>query len=153
QDTGIRVIFGLYVVAALLVAVLVARLSARVEVEATGHPEATSAIPTGPARSARRWQRLVPPLGASPPVLLRLAGLFCVDALAGGLVVQSLLVLYFHLRFGVGLASLAALFFGANVLAALSILAAAPLARRCGLLNTMVFTHLPSNILLALVAL
>jgi hypothetical protein len=85
--------------------------------------------------------------------VLRLAGLFSVDALAGGLVVQSLLVLYFHLRFGVDLASLAVLFFGANVLAALSLLVAAPLARRFGLLNTMVFTHLPSNILLALVAL
>jgi MFS family permease len=75
-----------------------------------------------------------------------------VDALAGGLVVQSLMALFFHLRFGVPLATLSALFFGANLLAALSFLAAVPLARRFGLLKTMVFTHLPSNVLLALVA-
>jgi MFS family permease len=76
-----------------------------------------------------------------------------VDALAGGLVVQSLMALYFHLRFGASLAGLSLLFFAANLLSALSFLAAVPLARRFGLLNTMVFTHLPSNILLVLVAL
>jgi hypothetical protein len=99
-----------------------------------------------------RWQRLVPPLSRSRGIVVRLAALFSLDALAGGLVVQSLMVLYFHLRFGIPLAALAALFFGANTLSALSFLAAAPLARRIGLLNTMVFTHLPSNLLLALVA-
>jgi MFS family permease len=82
----------------------------------------------------------------------RLTALFSVDALAGGLVAQSLMVLFFHLRFGVSLTILSALFFGANLLSALSFLAAVPLARRFGLLNTMVFTHLPSNVLLALVA-
>ena len=65
---------------------------------------------------------------------------------------QSLMVLFFHLRFGVSLVWLSALFFGANLLSALSFLAAVPLARRFGLLNTMVFTHLPSNVLLILVA-
>jgi sugar phosphate permease len=74
-----------------------------------------------------------------------------VDALSGGLVVQSLLALYFHLRYGVSLDALAALFFGSNLLASLSFLAAAPLARRFGLLNTMVFSHLPSNVLLILI--
>jgi MFS family permease len=150
RDAGIGLVFGLYVVAALLVALLVTRLSARVEavdVQAQGQPDTASPMQT------RRWHQLVPPLGAARPVVLRLAGLFSVDALSGGLVVQSLLVFYFHLRFGVALAPLAVLFFGANVLSALSILAAVPLARRIGLLNTMVFTHLPSNILLVLVAL
>jgi hypothetical protein len=85
-------------------------------------------------------------------VVWRLTALFGVDALAGGLVVQSLMVLFFHLRFGVSLTILAALFFGANLLSALSFLGAVPLARRFGLLNTMVFTHLPSNVLLLLVA-
>src|SRR2546427_9620399 len=85
-------------------------------------------------------------------MVLRLTGLFSVDALAGGLVVQSLMVLFFHLRFGVPLPLLAILFFGANTLSALSFLAAVPLARRFGLLNTMVFTHLPSNVLLVLAA-
>jgi sugar phosphate permease len=85
-------------------------------------------------------------------MVLRLTALFSVDALAGGLIVQSLLSLFFHLRFGISLSQLAVLFFGANLLSALSFVAAVPLARRIGLLNTMVFTHLPSNILLALVA-
>jgi len=148
QATGLRLMFGVYALAALMVALLVTRLSPRVEV-----PVRTAAsVPTcGPVPSG--WRRLAPPLGRSRGIVLRLAALFSVDALAGGLVVQSLMVLYFHLRFGVPLAPLAALFFGANTLSALSFLAAAPLARRFGLLNTMVFTHLPSNALLALVAL
>jgi MFS family permease len=83
---------------------------------------------------------------------MRLAALFSVDALAGGLIVQSLVALYFHLRFGVPLGTLGVLFFAANSLSALSFLVAVPLARRFGLLNTMVFTHLPSNLLLAVVA-
>ena len=85
--------------------------------------------------------------------MYRLAGLFSLDALAGGLIVQSLLALYFHQRFGASLGALAALFFGANLLSALSFLAAPMLARRFGLLNTMVFTHLPSSLLLALIPL
>src|SRR5207244_2869323 len=64
----------------------------------------------------------------------------------------SLIALYFLERFGVPLTTLSVLFFGANLLSALSFLAAVPLARRFGLLNTMVFTHLPSNVLLILVA-
>ena len=84
-------------------------------------------------------------------IVFRLAALFGVDALAGGFVVQSLLALWFHQRFGVGLDRLGPLFFGTNLLSALSALAAARLADRFGLLNTMVFTHLPSNVLLVLV--
>jgi len=100
----------------------------------------------------RLRQRLAPPLHRSRGIVWRLTALFSVDALAGGLVAQSLMVLFFHLRFGVPLSTLSVLFFGANLLSALSFLAAVPLARRFGLLNTMVFTHLPSNVLLALVA-
>jgi MFS family permease len=140
-STGIRLMFGLYAVVALVVVLLVLRLSPRVEPAVRAQLRATS-----------RWQRLVPPLGRSRGIILRLSALFSVDSLAGGLTVQSLMALFFHLRFGVPLAPLAALFFGANTLSALSFLAAAPLARRIGLLNTMVFTHLPSNVLLALVA-
>ena len=140
-----HLLFGVYVLAALLVALLVSRLSAAVE--------APPAARTVASASAATRRRLVPPLGTSRGLILRLAALFSVDALAGGLTVQSLMVLFFHLRFGVSLGLLAALFFGANTLSALSFLAAAPLARRIGLLNTMVFTHLPSNVLLALVPL
>jgi MFS family permease len=87
-------------------------------------------------------------LGRSRSVVLQLAGLQGLDALAGGFIMQSLLAYWFHVRFGVGPEALGALFFGTNLLSALSFLAAARIAERVGLLNTMVFTHLPSNLLL-----
>jgi MFS family permease len=80
--------------------------------------------------------------------VLRLSSLFAVDAFAGGFIVQSFLAAWLHARFGAGEALIGAIFLGANVLAGLSALAAAPLARRFGLVNTMVFSHLPSNLLL-----
>jgi MFS family permease len=92
-------------------------------------------------------------LHRSRGVVLRLAALFSLDAFGGGLVTQSLLAYWFHLRFGADPALLGAIFFGANILAAGSALSAARLAARFGLINTMVFTHLPSNVLLILVPL
>jgi predicted MFS family arabinose efflux permease len=86
-------------------------------------------------------------------VVLRLSALFTLDAFAGGLVVQSFVAWWFHRRFGLGPGALGAVFFGANLLAGVSALSAGALARRFGLVNTMVFTHLPSNVLLALVPL
>jgi energy-converting hydrogenase Eha subunit A len=91
-------------------------------------------------------------LHRSRGVVLRLSALFSLDAFAGGLVVQSFVAWWFHRRFGVGPATLGAIFFGANVLAGISALSAASIARRFGLVNTMVLTHLPSNLLLAAVA-
>jgi len=122
--SGVGLMFGVYAVLALIVAGLSLRLSSDVEA----------------------------PLHRSRGIVLRLTALFSVDALAGGLVVQSLIALYFLERFGVPLTTLSVLFFGANLLSALSFLVAVPLARRFGLLNTMVFTHLPSNVLLILMA-
>ncbi len=139
--SGVRLMFGVYAVLALIVAVLSLRLSS--DVETTQH---------GPVQVPSRGSRLVPPLHRSRGIVWRLTALFSVDALAGGLVAQSLIALYFLERFGVPLTMLSVLFFGANLLSALSFLAAVPLARRFGLLNTMVFTHLPSNVLLLLVA-
>lgn len=141
QALGIRLMFGVYALLALIVAGLSLRLSSDVE-----------APRQSPLQIQRVWQRLVPQFSHSRGIVWRLMALFSVDALAGGLVVQSLMVLFFHLRFGVSLTTLSALFFGANLLSALSFLAAVPLAKRFGLLNTMVFTHLPSNILLIMVA-
>jgi MFS family permease len=143
--SGIRLMFGMYVLAGLLVVLLALRLSPAVEVHG-----AVAHSPSDLTAATRR--RLTPALDHSRHIVLRLAALFSVDSLAGGLVALSLLALYFHLRFGIPLGPLAVLFFGANTLSALSFLAAVPLARRFGLLNTMVFTHLPSNVLLALVA-
>ncbi len=87
-------------------------------------------------------------LGASRGTVFRLSALFSLDSFAGGFIVQSFLAYWLHRRFGAGEAALGAIFFGANLLSGLSALAAVPLARRIGLVNTMVWTHLPSNVLL-----
>jgi len=92
-------------------------------------------------------------LHRSRKVVIKLAGLFSLDAFAGGFVLQSLVAYWFHLRFGVQPGTLGAIFFGANILAGVSALSAASLAKRIGLIRTMVFTHIPSNILLILVPL
>ena len=92
-------------------------------------------------------------LRRSRRVVFRLSALFSLDAFAGGFIPQSLMAYWFHLRFGVEPAVLGGIFFGANLLAAVSALSAARIAKRIGLINTMVFTHLPSNVLLILVPL
>ncbi|HXG26562.1 MAG TPA: MFS transporter [Candidatus Binatia bacterium] len=92
-------------------------------------------------------------LHRSQGVVARLAALFALDAFGGGLIVQSLVAFWFHERFATPEPVLGAIFFGANILAAVSALAAARIAARIGLINTMVFTHLPSNVLLMLVPL
>jgi MFS family permease len=86
-------------------------------------------------------------------IVARLSALFAVDSFAGGLVVQSIVAYWFFRRWGVRPDLLGTIFFGANIFAGISALAAARIARRFGLLNTMVFTHLPSNVLLILVPL
>jgi predicted MFS family arabinose efflux permease len=93
-------------------------------------------------------QRPPAALGPSRGVVLRLAGLFSVDAFAGGLVLNSLLALWLFERFGMSLAGAGAFFFWTGLLAALSQLAAPLLAKRIGLVNTMVFTHIPSSLFL-----
>ncbi|GIX26738.1 MAG: ABC transporter permease [Burkholderiales bacterium] len=90
------------------------------------------------------------PLGPSRPIVIKLAALFSVDAFAGGLIVHSLLALWLFERFELSLTAAGAFFFWAGLLTALSQLAAPWVARRIGLLNTMVFTHIPAS--LALIA-
>ena len=90
-------------------------------------------------------------LHRSRNVVFGLAGLFALDAFAGGFVIHSAVVEWFQIRFGADAAILGAVFWAANVLAGFSALAAAAVARRVGLLRTMVFTHVPSNVLLILV--
>jgi MFS family permease len=89
----------------------------------------------------------------STGTVARLSALFGLDAFAGGLVVQSLVAYWFFIRWGLDPGQLGILFFFANILSGLSLLAAGWLAGRIGLINTMVFTHLPSNVLLVLVPL
>jgi MFS family permease len=85
------------------------------------------------------------PLDASRAIVVKLAGLFSVDAFAGGLVINALLALWLFERFGMSLTAAGAFFFWTGLFSAVSQLAAAPLARRIGLINTMVFTHIPAN--------
>ena len=92
-------------------------------------------------------------LHRSRAVVLKLSSLFAMDAFAGALLVQSLIAYWFHVRFGVESGILGSIFFGANILAGFSALLAVRLAEKFGLINTMVFTHIPSNILLILVPL
>ena len=92
-------------------------------------------------------------LHRSRGVILKLSALFGLDAFAGGFVLQSMVAYWFQIRFGVNPATLGGIFFAANILAGISALAAAWVAARIGLVNTMVFTHLPSNILLLLIPL
>ena len=93
------------------------------------------------------------PLGESRGIVMKLAALFSVDAFAGGLVVNSLMALWLFERFDLSLAAAGHFFFWAGLLTAFSQLAAPWVARRIGLLNTMVFTHIPANLFLILAAL
>ncbi len=92
-------------------------------------------------------------LHRSRSVVMRLSALFAMDAFAGALLVQSMMAYWFHIKYGVDTGVLGSIFFGANILAGISALLAARIAKRFGLINTMVFTHIPSNILLILVPL
>ena len=132
-----RTVLVLYGVMGVLLAVLFTRLS----------PSAEAVHSEGPKPRSRFG------LHRSGSVVLKLSALFGLDAFAGGFVVQSLVAYWFHIRFGVEPAALGGIFFGANILAGISALASAWVAGRIGLVNTMVFTHLPSNLLLMLVPL
>jgi MFS family permease len=88
------------------------------------------------------------PLGPSRGIVLRLAALFCVDSFAGGLLINALLALWLFERFEMSLAAAGAFFFWTGLLGAFSQLAAPWVARRIGLVNTMVFTHIPASLCL-----
>jgi len=133
---GYRFLIWSYVVSAILLALLFALLSLQVEAKKKTESRASKVG-----------------LHKSRDIVAKLAGLFALDAFAGGFIVQSIVAYWFYLRFKTDLNSLAGIFFGTNFLSALSFLAAPAIARRFGLLNAMVFTHLPSNFLLLFVPL
>jgi MFS family permease len=135
-----RAVVLVYAALGILLAFVFTRLSVVVEVD--GIPN--GAVPsTGSVFGITRSRNIV----------LKLSGLFALDSFAGGFVVQSFAAYWFYLRFGVEPAMLGAIFFWANVFAGFSALVASRLATRVGLVRTMVFTHLPSNVLLILVPL
>jgi MFS family permease len=129
---SMRLVLGLCAALILSTLILYSRLSPGVEVKTRSKP----------ARVTRRTRR----------VLLGISSLFALDSLGGGFLTTALLAYFFFERFGVGVASIALLFFGARLLNAVSHLGAAWLAKRIGLVNTMVFTHIPSSLLLVAVA-
>jgi MFS family permease len=137
-----RVVVILYAVLGILLAGLFIRLSPATEVQSS---QEASALPT----TIKSFFGV----GRSHRVVIKLSSLFALDSFAGGFVVQSFAAYWFYLRFGVNPATLGVIFFWANIFAGISALLAARLATRWGLINTMVLTHLPSNILLILVPL
>ncbi len=132
-----RVVLTGYALGGLVLTLLFLGLTPVIEVT---RPEATSAPK-------------VLGLHRSRNVVFKLSALFALDAFAGALLVQSMLVFWFHIKFNVQPGVLGTIFFGANILAGISSLLAARIAAKFGLINTMVFTHIPSNILLMLVPL
>jgi MFS family permease len=137
-----RVVVILYAVIGVLLACLFIRLSSAAEVHS---PREESALPVTIESFFG--------IGRSHRVVVKLSSLFALDSFAGGFVVQSFAAYWFYLRFGVNPATLGVIFFWANIFAGISALLASRLAARWGLINTMVATHLPSNILLILVPL
>ncbi|MGK9167704.1 MFS transporter [Inquilinus limosus] len=129
--TAIKLMFVLYALVGLAGGLLYARIPKR-----------------PPAREADAAA-----LGPSRAIVLKLAALFSLDAFAGGFVVQSLLALWLFERFDMSLSAAGVFFFWSGVLSAFSFPVAAWLSRRIGLVNTMVFTHIPSSIALMLAAL
>jgi predicted MFS family arabinose efflux permease len=103
------------------------------------------------SRSLEETHQARAPLRESRRIVYTLAALFSLDAFGGGFVVQSLLALWLFQRFDLSVATAGTIFFWTGVCSAGSYLVAVPLARRFGLVNTMVFTHLPANMLLVLV--
>jgi MFS family permease len=79
---------------------------------------------------------------------MKLSALFAIDSFGSGLAIQTLLAYWLHRRFGADVAVLGGIFFATNIVAGFSALLSAPLARRFGLVNTMVWTHIPGNLLL-----
>ena len=109
--------------------------------------------PDGDAATGSEPPRPAAPLRESRGIVLRLAALFSLDSFGGGFVVQTLITLWLFERFDMSVATAGAIFFVSGLLAALSQLASPWLASRIGLINTMVYTHLPSNVFLILAAL
>ncbi|HNQ93610.1 MAG: MFS transporter [Anaerolineales bacterium] len=112
----------------------------------------SSSIEITPSNEIRNTQYALG-LHRSRKVVFKLSALFALDAFAGGLIVQSMFAYWLFVRFGVDAGTLGSIFFGANILAGISALLAIRLANKFGLINTMVFTHIPSNILLILIPL
>jgi MFS family permease len=145
QIQSIKLLFLLYSVFGLGVLGIYFFLSNKIEVESNNNNDNnTIKRPKKPLR-----QTLSP---ESKEIVGKLSGLFAIDSFAGGFVIQSIVSFWFFTKFGVELNTLSYIFSIAGVLTAFSFLVAAKLGDKVGLINTMVFTHIPSNILIILIA-
>jgi MFS family permease len=144
QIEAIKPLFALYSIIGLVVMGIYFLISNKVEVNSRNNTNNNTANISEPLK------RTLSP--KSKEIIGKLSGLFAVDSFAGGFVVQSIVSFWFFTKFGADLTTLSYIFSIAGVLTAFSFLVAAKIADRVGLVNTMVFTHIPSNILLILVA-
>ena len=145
QVDSIRVLFILYSVLGLGVLGIYFSLSKRIEIQ-----ENTNTNTNNTNNMPKALKQTLSP--KSKEVIGKLSGLFAIDSFAGGFVIQSVVSLWFFTKFGVDLTTISYIFSIAGVLTAFSFIVAAKIADKIGLVNTMVFTHIPSNILLILVA-
>jgi len=130
RATSMQFMFALYAALGVVALVLYRPLSPAIEM--------ASAVPTAPLRQSRR-------------LVYGLAALFGMDSFGTGFLVQSLLALWLYQSFQISVTTAAAILFWSGVCSAISYLVAVPIAKRIGLINTMVFTHLPSNLFLILI--
>ena len=135
QIDSIKPLFILYSLSGIVVIGIYLLLSNRIEVEGT---------------IARPLTQTLSPM--SKNIVGKLSGLFAIDSFAGGFVIQSIVSFWFFTKFGADLTTLSYIFSVAGILTAFSFIVAAKIADKVGLINTMVFTHIPSNILIILVA-
>ena len=136
QISAIKTLFVFYAILALVVMAIYLTLSKGVEIQ----PKNGQSIPQNKISPQTRG------------IITKLSSLFAVDSFGGGFVIQSIVAFWFYSRFGADLTMLSYIFSAAGVLTAVSFLLATKIASKIGLVNTMVFTHIPSNILLILLA-
>ncbi len=135
EPASVKPLFLLYSALGVLTIVIYALMSRRVEIHSNAKRKPISQVLSPESRK----------------IVTKLSVLFGVDSFAGGFVIQSILSYWFFIKFGIDFAQISYIFAAAGVLTALSYLAASRIANRIGLVNTMVFTHIPSNVLLMLV--
>ena len=138
KENSYKAILVLYVFAGIILSVIFYYLSANIELA---------------ERSGKGLKGKMLGLHKSKKVVIKLSTLFALDSFAGGLIIQSIIAYWFFLRFDAEISTLGTIFFGVNIIAGISALFAVQISKKIGLLNTMVFTHLPSNILLIILPL
>lgn len=137
QIGAIKSLFLIYAACAIIVLVIYLVLSKNIEVK------------DGTPKSGLSTKHISP---KSRGIIAKMSSLFAVDSFGGGFVIQSIVSFWFYTRFGADLSTLSYVFAIAGVLTALSFMASTRLASKIGLVNTMVFTHIPSNVLLIILA-